>query len=173
VLVGYPSSGELPTHAWFPAPFMDKTVARDSWLAGRVGDGYVAIACAGGLTPVTAGSTAGQEWRPGGDGTAFVATVGCAEQDGTFADFVRALGAPSFTAGGVAWTARDGRRLVLDGTRAFTVDGAPPDFGPDGRPDTTVHLDNPACTMRFGDPLLEASHGGHQMTLDIARARRE
>lgn len=176
VLVSYPGARELPTHLWFPEPFLAETVRHGSWLAGRTGQGYVAVACAGGAAPVETGSTARQEWLPRGDGTAFVATVGCGERDGSFADFVRALAEPDFGAGpgvtGVTWTARDGRRLALAGNRSFTIDGVPADIGADGRPDIGVHLDNPACVMRFGAETLEASYGGHRMVLDIAGARR-
>jgi hypothetical protein len=83
--------------------------------------------------------------------------------------FVAALAEPSFR-NGVAWTSRDGHLLEL--SEVFTVDGAPPDIGADGRPDTGVHLDNPACVARLGDDVLRARHGGHTMTLDIARGRR-
>ena len=176
VLVSYQDARELPTHVWFPAPFMDEIVQHGAWLAGRVGQGYVAIACAGGLAPVATGSTARQEWLPRGNGTAFAATVGSQPQDGSFDSFVRALSEPDFgtwpSPAGVAWTARDGRQLALVGSQSFTVDGVPPDIGADGRPDVSVHLDNPACTMRLGAEFLEASFGGHQMVLDISRARR-
>jgi hypothetical protein len=163
----------LPTHVWFPAPFMGETVRHGSWLAGRVGLGYVAVACAGGLRPVRAGGTAGQEWIPAGTGRAFAATVGCAEHDGSFTEFLAGLAEPDFALGdGVSWTARDGRWLVLPAAGSFTVDGAAPDIGPDGRPDISCHLENPACTARFGDETLTAEYGGHRMVLDIARARR-
>ncbi len=176
VLASYPGARELPTHVWFPAPLMDETTRNGSWLAGRVGRGYVAIACAGGLAAVETGSTAHQEWLPVGNGTAFVTTVGSAGQDGSFEAFVSALAEPGFGAGpdatGVTVTTRDGRRLALTGSRSFTVDGIPPDVGPDGRPDVSVHLDNPACTMLLGADSLDASYQGHRMVLDIARVRR-
>jgi hypothetical protein len=168
VLVFYPGLKSVPSHVWFPVPFLDEHTASGCWLAGRVGDGYVAVACAGGLSPVLAGSTARQEWLPGGPGTAFVATVGCRDQDGSFGAFVAALSEPSFPADGVVWRARDGRLLSLRG--AFTVDGAPPDIGADGLPDTGVHLDNPACVSRFGDTVLNARYNTHTMTVNL-RAR--
>jgi hypothetical protein len=123
--------------------------------------------------PVRAGGTAGQEWIPAGTGRAFAATVGCAEHDGSFTEFLAGLAEPDFALGdGVSWTARDGRWLVLPAAGSFTVDGAAPDIGPDGRPDISCHLENPACTARFGDETLTAEYGGHRMVLDIARARR-
>jgi hypothetical protein len=172
VLVVYQSVTELPTHVWFPAPLMDEVAIAGSWLAGRVGHGYVAVSCAGGLVPVETGHTAGQEWRPRGDGTAYVATVGSVITDRSFGEFIEALAEPEFTAGGATWSARDGRRLVLRGTQAFTVDGANPDIGPEGRPDTALHLDNPACFAQFGADRLEATHNGHRLVIDLAAARR-
>jgi hypothetical protein len=165
VLVVYPGFSSVPTHVWFPVPCMDEHTVAGCWLAGRVGDGYVAVACAGGLRPVLAGSTARQEWLPSGPGTGYVATVGCRDQDGSFGAFVSALSEPAFSAAGVSWRARDGR--VLDLRSAFTVDGVSPDIGADGRPDTGVHLDNPACVARFGDPVLHARYGTHTMTVEL------
>jgi hypothetical protein len=168
VLVSYPSSGSLPTHVWFPVPFMDEYTVSGCWLAGRVGDGYVAVACAGGFRPVLAGSTAWQEWLPSGPGTAFVATVGCPDQDGSLSSFVAGLGSPLFdSGGGVDWTSRDGRLLSLAVGQAFTVDGVPPGIGPAGRPDTGAHLDNPACVARFGDEVLTARYDGYEMTVEL------
>lgn len=165
VLVTYPFAASLPTHVWFPVPFMDEYTVSGCWLAGRVGDGYVAVACAGGLSPVLSGSTARQEWLPDGPGTAFVATVACPGQDGSFSCFVSALGDPAFPPGGVSRRARDGRVLSL--RDVFTVDGEAPDIGADGRPGTGVHLDNPACVTRFGDTALAARYGGHTMTVEF------
>lgn len=177
VLAIYPDRAPLATHVWFPTPFMDETVERGGWLAGRVGSGYVAVNAAGGFEAVHAGETAGQEWFPRGSGNAFVATVGSRAEDGSFEDFVRALAEPTFAAPeegvGVTWIARDGRRLALVGNRSFTVDGVAVDLGPDGRPETDVHLDNPAVSMRFGDDVLEAEYRGHRLVLDIDGARRK
>jgi hypothetical protein len=166
VLVVYPVGGDtLPTHVWFPVPFMDEYTVSGCWLAGRAGAGYVAVACAGGLAPLRASRTARQEWLPGGPGTAFVATVGCAEQDGSFDAFVAALAEPSFAPSGVTWTSRDGQLLEL--REAFTVNGASPDIGADGRPATGIHLDNPACLAHFGDQVLTARYGADELTVEL------
>ncbi len=173
-----PSGGPAAsTHVWFPVSWMDETGQRGSWLAGRVGQGYVAIACEGGLVATGAGDTAGQEWLPRGDGLAYVATVGCREQDGSFSDFVARLVEPDFRARaaadpGVAWAARDGRRLSLSWSGPFLVDGTSADLDRDGRPDLGPHLENPACAVPFDARLLEARHGGHRLVLDLRTGRR-
>ena len=45
------------------------------WLAGRVGDGYVAVAADGGFGPQRTGDEASRLW-PVGDGREYVTTVG-------------------------------------------------------------------------------------------------
>src|SRR5262249_41684967 len=46
------------THAWFPVATLDEWTRRDCWLAGRLGDGYVALATEGGVAPLTVGPDA-------------------------------------------------------------------------------------------------------------------
>lgn len=165
------------THLWFPVPLLDEWATSGPWLAGRVGDGYVAVAADGGLFPVTAGEEAHQTWLPRGDGRAYVATVGGRSADGSFADFVAALHPPEFGATSsdaptVAWTTRDGRSLVLSSGGPFSVDGQSIDLGPDGLPETPAHLDNPACRQEFGADRLEATYGDERLVLDLVRGVR-
>jgi hypothetical protein len=167
VLVSYISEGPLPTHVWFPAPLMDEVVESGSWIAGRVGDGFVAVATDGGFEALRRGATAHQEWLARRAGTSFVATVGSAGEDGSFAAFVSSLSEPDFTTASLGYTARDGRRLELSSAGTFSVDGKLADVGPDGRPATDIHLDNPSCTMRFGDDVLVANYAGYDMSIDI------
>lgn len=171
---GDPMAG---THLWFPAPLMDEWATSDQWLAGRVGNGYVAVAAAGGFIPVTAGEEAYQTWLPRGDGRAYVVTVGGRSSDASFADFMAALRPPEFgaTASGsptVAWTARDGRLLALSWDGPFKVEGRPVGLGPDGLPELPPHFDNPACRQAFGADRLEAAHGGERLVLDLVRGLR-
>jgi hypothetical protein len=165
------------THVWFPAPLMDEVQTRGSWLAGRVGDGFVAVATAGGLRPTTTGDEADQAWRPVGPGRAYVATVGRGADDGLFAAFVAGLAEPEFLEDDngdplVRWRARDGRVLELARSGPFLVDGVPVDLGPDGRPEDPPHLDNPAVEVAFGADRLDARWGGHRLVLDLTAGRR-
>jgi hypothetical protein len=105
-----------------------------------------------------------------------VATVGRRAVDGSFEDFVAALNEPVF--GGslrepaVTWRARDGRVLDLAWSQPFTVDGSPAGLGPDGRPETPPHLDNPACRQEFGAGRLEIEWAGEQLIIDNIIGRR-
>ncbi|MEU0971136.1 hypothetical protein ABZ357_39130 [Streptomyces sp. NPDC005917] len=160
------------THLWFPAELFDEWREYGCWLAGRVGDGYVAVAAEGGFRPDTTGDEARQAWTPVGDGRAYVATVGRRTVDGSFAEFTDTLATPDFGRDRhgdpqVAWTARDGRRLHLAWSGAFTVDGALPDPEP-----STPHLDNPACRQEFGAGELRASWRDAELVLDLGTGRR-
>lgn len=164
------------THAWFPVEHADEWTTFGSWLVARIGDGYAALAADGGLVPVTTGNEAYQAWRPRNGGRAYVATLGNRISDGDFADFVRALGEPTFGTPGaspsVRWTARDGRVIVLDWDGLFLVDGRSLDLGPDGRPETPLHIENPACRHAFADPTLVVAMGSERLVLDLVRGER-
>ncbi len=172
-----PSGPAGGTRVWFPAAQFDQVVHHGAWLAGRLGEGYVAVAAEGGLVAVRTGDEAEQAWYPRGDGRAYVATVGRTADDGTFADFVAALEQPSFSAdpGGaprVTWTARDGRLLELGWEGPFCVDGRPDGFGPSGRPEDPPHVANPVVQQAFGADRLEAVWAGHRLVLDLVVGRR-
>jgi hypothetical protein len=165
------------THLWFPAPLMDEVAQRGAWLAGRVGDGFVAVAVAGGFDAVSTGDEAGQAWMPRGDGRGYVTTLGRAAAHGAFEHFVAALADPMFGSDrernpAVAWTDLDGHSLVLGWAGPFMIDGLPDDLGAGGRPDSLPHLSNPAVTVAFGDPCLRAEWDGERLELDLVAGRR-
>ncbi len=168
--------GQARTHLWFPAPLMDEVRVQGSWLAGRVGDGYVAVATPGGLRPVTAGDEARQAWLPAGSGSTYVATVGRSADDGSFAEFVTALEEPEFEPEFGAHDAADARvrwrGLELGWSGPFLVDGAVVGLGADGRPEEPPLLDNPAVRVERDGGLLDASWGGQRLVLDLADGRR-
>jgi hypothetical protein len=148
------------THAWFPVSTMDEWTSRDGWLAGRVGDGYVALATEGGVEPVTAGPDAWQEWRAGGPGPVWVCTVGRRAVHGSFAEFVSALDRPCFGPDRVAY-----RGLRLGWTGPLTVDGRVT------VPDPDIQLENPACRLRHGEERMEIRAGGYTHRIDLRHGR--
>lgn len=127
------------THAWFPISTMDEWTTAGPWIAGRRDDGYIALATEGGTRVLTTGPNAYQELRPQGPGTSWVCTVGRRATDGSFADFVAALGEPKFG------QTLEYRTMRLGWTGLFTVDGHPVDLG-----QNQLHLDNPLCRVPFG-----------------------
>lgn len=168
---------EARTHLWLPVDQCDEWLSRGSWVAARVGGGFVAVATPGGVRPVRAGDTAWQEWTPAGPGTAWVATVGGAGDDepdpsAAFARWLDRLAEPEQDGDRLTWTTPDGRTLQLSWDGAFLRDGRAVDLDDDGLPEDPPHLANPATTYRFGEPRLEAQWAGHRLVIDMAAGRR-
>jgi hypothetical protein len=159
------------THAWFPIAHLDEWAARGGWTAGRLGDGYVALATEGGSAPVPSGPDAWQALRPAGAGTTWVCTVGRRATHGTFEEFLAALPAPRFGADRVRFTPPGGPELDLGWTGPFTVDGRPADLDQDGRPAASLQIDNPACRLRHGDDEMVIAFDGRQHRIDLRRGR--
>lgn len=156
------------THAWFPTTQLDEWVVSGVWTVGRLGDGYVALACAGGAELVTTGRDALQELRPRGNGRAWVCVVGDAPRDGDLAAFVASLPAPTFgpDAVGVRRRGRD-HELTWDGP--FLVDGVCPDLV-DGLPPVDPPAHESPWVRCEGD-LLVYECEGETHVLDRTRGR--
>ncbi len=154
------------THAWFPASHLDEWRQVGCWTAGRLGDGYVALACAGGAEPHRRGPGAGQELMPRGDGRAWVCQVGRKATHGSFAEFCAALGEPRFATEEVAYRTPDGRLLELGWDTPFLVDGVPKLLT------EAAHIDNPYAHVPFGAPRMRIEVGDLTHDIDLARACR-
>lgn len=162
------------THLWFPTPWMDEYDLHGSWIAGRVGDGYVAVATEKGFARIDAGDTSGQEWSPKGEGTLYVATLGNAKDHGSFENFVRSLQEPQFDSRNrsVNWRTTEGSSLRLSWLGSFTVNGKSVDLDVHGTPAIPNRLRNPATTVKATDKLLKASFGGESLEIDLVSGRR-
>lgn len=174
VLAVYRIPGDDPmgyTHAWFPLGELDEWTRSGSWLAGRRGDGYVALATEGGCRVLGAGPNAYQEVRAAGPGVAWVCTVGGRALDGSFADFVESLGEPGFDGAAIRYRTRHGEILELDWDGPFTVDGRPADIGSDGRPAEVFHLDNPMCRVPLGATEMVIADGSRRHVVDLRNGR--
>lgn len=159
------------THAWFPLAHTDEWWRAGDWIAARRGDGYVALATGGGVRVVTSGPDARAELLPAGPGRAWVCTVGRRAVDGSFADFVAALGVPEWGEMSVSYRTRHGTALALDWDGPFTVDGRAADLGPDGGVPTGHHIDNPLCRVRDGETEMTITAGGLTHVIDLRRGR--
>jgi hypothetical protein len=168
---------EARTHLWLPVARCNEWRQHGSWVAARVGTGFVAVATPGGLKPTRAGDTAWQEWTPVGPGTAWVATVGWAGPQGAdpadaFDRWVSQLGEPVEDDQRLTWTAPDGRAFQLSWDGTFLRNGTAVDLDATGLPEHPPHLDNPSTHCRFGDRLLEAEWAGERLVLDLHAGRR-
>jgi hypothetical protein len=159
------------THAWFPLSHTDEWRQSGCWTAARRGDGYVALATEGGTRVVTTGPDAFAELRPAGPGTAWVCTIGRRATDGSFDDFVAALGEPAFETDRVSYRGRHSETLVLDRHGPFTVDGRPVDLDTSGHVAPAYQLDNPLCRVGPDDTEMTIRVDGLVHTIDLRRGR--
>ncbi|GAB3623015.1 hypothetical protein GCM10027418_10970 [Mariniluteicoccus endophyticus] len=156
------------THAWFPTSRLDEWTLSGPWAVGRRGDGYVAIACAGGVDLTQAGPDARHELRPRGDGRAWVCVVGDAPTHGDLATFAAGLPEPRFGRDLVE-VAYAGREHALTWDGPFLVNGRPVDLEPDGSPRPFVPFESPFCEVVDG--TLVARCGGLEHHVDLTRGR--
>ncbi|HEU5089145.1 MAG TPA: hypothetical protein VFT99_16930 [Roseiflexaceae bacterium] len=113
------------THAYFPVFAFDEYRLRDGWAFARVGDGYLALTAANGLTLITTGANALRELRSPGWPNVWVCAMGRAEDDGDFVAFQERVLARDIAFNGTdvrCQTAR-GEQLAWSWNGPLLVDG--------------------------------------------------
>jgi hypothetical protein len=149
------------THAFFPAYAFDEHVIEGGWAFGRVGEGYLALHAARGMTLMATGDDAFRELRSTGLRNAWLCQIGRAAVDGSFADFRRAVLAGSVTVNGleVEWRTIRGERLAFGWHGPLLVDGqAEPITG-------FKHVENPYAVAEFPAGSMDIGYGEDMMRL--------
>ncbi|MEY3752162.1 MAG: hypothetical protein RIR75_9, partial [Actinomycetota bacterium] len=159
------------THLWFPTPWMNEFVQKGSWIAGRVGDGYIAVATPGGFTPLKSGDTAHQEWIPNGNGALYVTILGDKKEYKDFKTFVRKLNEPTFDEKNLSISWKHKKRFDLSWSGPFHVDGKSEQLVA-GLPEVPPRLDNPAVTLKADGDILDATFGKEKLKIDVVKGKR-
>jgi hypothetical protein len=159
------------THLWFPTPWMNEFVQKGSWIAGRVGDGYIAVASPGGFTPLKSGDTAHQEWIPNGNGALYVTILGDKKEYKDFKTFVRKLNEPTFDEKKLSISWKHKKRFDLSWSGPFHVDGRSEQLV-GGLPEVPPRLDNPAVTLKADGEILDATFGKEKLKIDVIKGKR-
>jgi hypothetical protein len=159
------------THLWFPTPWMDEFVQKGSWLAGRVGNGYIAVATPGGFSPLKSGDTAHQEWQPNGNGALYVSVLGDKKSYTDFKSFVRKLNEPTFDEKNLTISWKHKRRFDLNWEGPFLVDGVSEQLE-GGLPEMAPRLDNPAVALESSDSIFDAEFGKEKLRIDVVNGKR-
>ena len=159
------------THLWFPTPWMNEFVQKGSWIAGRVGDGYIAVATPGGFTPLKSGDTAHQEWIPNGNGALYVTILGDKKEYKDFKTFVRKLNEPTFDEKNLSISWKHKKRFDLSWSGPFHVDGKSEQLVA-GLPEVPPRLDNPAVTLKADGDILDATFGKEKLKIDVIKGKR-
>jgi hypothetical protein len=159
------------THLWFPTPWMNEHVRKGSWLAGRVGDGYIAVSTPGGFTPLKNGDTAMQEWIPNGEGALYVSVLGDKKSYGDFKSFLRKLSEPEFDEKNLSISWKHKKRFDLNWNGPFHINGLSTQLEK-GLPELAPRLDNPAVTLKADDSILYAEFAKEKLTIDVVSGKR-
>lgn len=159
------------THLWFPTPWMDEFVQKGSWIAGRVGNGYIAVATPGGFSPLKSGDTAYQEWSPNGNGALYVSILGDKKEYKDFKTFIRALSEPKFDEKDLSISWKNKKTFELSWTNPFHVDGQSEQLAA-GLPEVPPRLVNPAVLLKADDSIFDASFSGAKLKIDVINGKR-
>jgi len=159
------------THLWFPTPWMNEFVHKGSWIAGRVGDGYIAVSTPGGFTPLKNGDTAMQEWIPHGNGALYVSVLGDKKSYGDFKSFLRKLSEPEFDEKNLSISWKHKKRYELNWNGPFHINGSSGQLE-NGLPEIAPRLDNPAVALEADESILDAEFGKEKLTIDVVNGKR-
>jgi hypothetical protein len=157
------------THAYFPLYAFDEVEVGERWAFGRKGEGYVALAACGGLTPVDRGENARRELRSSGLRNAWLCQMGRAAVDGRFDAFkATVLAMPlAFDAAGpvVEWRTARGDALRFGWEGPLLRNGAvEPISG-------FKHYDNPYCSVNLLAEAMDIRLGEDMLRLVFAPDR--
>ena len=136
-----------------------------------MGDGYVAVATAGGFRPLMKGDTAMQEWIPQGRGALYVAILGDKKEYKDFNSFVKKLGEPIFDDKSQSITFKQKSEFSLTWDGPFFVDGKSVTLS-NGLPEVPPRLANPATVVSATDSILSAAFGGEKLVIDLIEGKR-
>ena len=152
------------THAYFPIYAFDEHEIRDGWACARVGEGYLAITASAGMTLTQEGKSAFRELRSHGQNNIWVAQMGRADLDGSFAEFVEKVTALDVTFG-------------EDSVHLTSLRGESVDFGWQGpllvneeeQPISGfLHFDNPYSSTELGSEKMSIQFMDLLMQLDFS-----
>lgn len=174
VLAIYPIKDDLYpdfTHLWFPTPFMNEYVIKGSWIAGRVGDGFIAVSTPGGVSPRLNGDTAYQEWIPNQDGSLYVALFSDKKSSKSFKAFVSSLKEPKYDEKNLHISFKHKKNFELGWLNNLEVNGSHSEII-DGLPERPPRLENPAVTLSGDDEILRANFKGERLEIDLIKGTR-
>lgn len=155
------------THAYFPTALFSEYHLSGGWAFARAGNGYVALWGDGELVLTKSGRHVGQELRSTGKGEVWLCYVGSAAEDGDFQTFMRKVQqhSPQVEDAVVRWTTPNSQRLAFGWKGPLLVDDAPQNW------DDFPHYENAYTQTKMGAPLMQITHNGQTLTLDLVRGK--
>jgi hypothetical protein len=155
------------THAYFPVYAFDAWELRGGWIFGQKGDGYIAMTAARGLELMRRGNNAFRELRSYGARNVWLAQMGRAAQDGTFAEFQqRVLGQPLvFDELAVCYHSLRGQEIAFGWQGPLLVDGVEQPLA------GFKHYENPYCTAELADRQMDITFGDEMLRLNFEQVK--
>lgn len=143
------------THAHFPIVAFDQVALRRGWAFARKGDAYLALTASMGMKLVKSGPGAFRELRSVGQHNVWLCQMGRAAQDGTFAEFQKAIlgRPPTFDDLSVSFLSLRGEAIAFDWKGPLRVD------------ETVQPLDG---FPHYESPYAECALGATQMDIHFA-----
>lgn len=151
------------THAHFPVAAFDQVAFRRGWAFARKGDGYVAITASKGIKLVKNGAGAFRELRSVAQNAVWLCQIGRVAQDGSFADFQKAiLSQPVTYEGlGVRFVSLRGDTIAFDWSGPLMVQGTAQPLS--GFP----HYESPYATCELGASEMNIHFADSELRLDF------
>jgi len=151
------------THAHFPIAAFDEYTIKRRWAFARKGEGYLALTASGGMTFVKSGPGAYRELRSTARNNVWLCQMGRAAQDGSFADFQKAVFAMpvTFRNLGVSCVSLRGDSIAMDWAGPFTIEGIEQslhDF---------KHYESPHCTYEVGSEEMDIRYAEWTLRLNL------
>lgn len=154
------------THAYFPVHAFDKYDIRGNWAFAQVGDGYLALGAARGLQFIQHGDNAYRDLRSYGTPNIWVCHMGRKALDGSFEDFIqKVLDMP------VKFDMSQSTQIKLTSLRGeelrFGWKGPLKVNEKNRKLSGFKHYDNPYCTTRLGDKIMDIKYGEDILRLNF------
>ncbi len=148
------------SHAYFPIREFEEFRRINGWLAGRRGNGYIALAASPAIEP-------GQnetEWLSYAPSSAWVCVLGRKAEDGGFASFVKrvASSTPKFDGAELSYQEATGASIRFGWESALRVNGKA--ISIDGYP----RYDSPFISARRGELRIQIAAAGLHYEIDFS-----
>ena len=151
------------THAHFPIAAFDQVALRRGWAFARKGDAYLALTASMGMKLVKRGPGAFRELRSVAQHNVWLCQMGRAAQDGTFADFQKAILSrpPTFGDLSVSYRSLRGETVVFDWEGPLLVDNTAQPL------DSALHYESPYAQCALGATQMDIHFADWMLRLNL------
>ncbi len=157
------------THAHFPIAAFDEYLIKRGWAFARRGDAYLALSASAGMKLIKSGPGAYRELRSVAGQNVWLCQMGRAAQDGSFADFQKAMLALPirYDQLGASLLSLRGDSVAFAWTGPFTVNGSEQPLS------SFKQYDSPHCISELGAMEMDIQYGEWILRLNLNLSEEE